>query len=683
MSNRPNRNDLPTPGWRVLDQTDIKAMVQTQEQPQSDDSEDDETFIRSNQTISAEERERWTGYSIKKLSAASKGSQSRSSKRNRSAQPRTTEAIFPTPMESFFLVHEAKRIYLERQGDSTVGDDARRQLELRQNLANFMDSLNTFASIEECLHRQKEHMMGLLEARNVIAGGESARRSGSKSPNGVVSDDANIETPSKRHRKNSSGVSGPNDNFLLAPGSNGIATYHRERGRKKDKPPLDVAIMQMAVTKLESIEKAFSDNSSTLFDTLKELLEQAKLDAPATCSFISLKRRFQDASNSATCQMRDQYSTHRLSELIKSQIDSGKYPIIAETFELNENYRLDGCDPRKGWKNEPKPISPNGFSKKGSKCEVISEPETNPASAAKEKLKSYGFSIDPQALNSDDEDDGPIVNPLLGEAWHNVRKRLERKRKRAAFRRVEGCVDLDDGLPLLPEAPHVEINISVHSTPTSIAGARGDPIHPSDRALLTERRTSDFAIVRRIVEFEGDDLVPLSDEEQIKLTDDAANGFLESGNGANSTTGGEPSSKIAAVVDPSDERSTRCAGEGRGSDSLEPELMGGSARPKNEDESASPDVLGVGAKERPTMKVPSASGVEEEVIDEEVIDSHAAYSAQDGNGLTSSKLIPNGRAVSTDIYNEELEDGAVPVDEQKETLAQGSVGLENDVRGLH
>lgn len=526
MATRANRSDLPTPGWRMLHRTELKSMVRAKEMHLSDDSEDDETFIRSNQTISTEERERWAGFSIKKQSAATKGSQSRS-KRSRGGKPRTMDAVFPTPMESFLLVHQAKTLYLEHQRNLTPGDEASKSAEMRQNLANFMDSLETFAAIESCLQKQKANMSRLLAARNAN-GNTRVDSSAGKLPNGTASIvDAGMvaESPFKRQRRNSSAVSGPNENFLLSSATTMPAALSRDRGSAKQ--ALDIAIMELAVTRLDLIEKSFLDNSSTLFNALRDLLEQADLKAPSSRSFTSLMKQFRDASSAAAHQNGSSQKAHRLSEIIKSQIDSGRYPVIAQTFKLSESYRLDGCDPRKIWEDEARSLgSVNGVHKKGEKSESTPEPqpEKTNASSSKDKLKSFGFSLDAHLLDSDEEDDDAIINPLHGEAWHDVRMRLERKRKRSAMRRKQGSTDVDDGLPLLPVAPNVEINISVHSTPSSIAEKHIDHLHPGDRALLDDdpiQGDIGNSVVRRIVEFQADDddLIPLPDDEQVPPED--------------------------------------------------------------------------------------------------------------------------------------------------------------------
>lgn len=525
-------NEVPCPGWRKLQDNElIPDGNDTDGSDTGSFHEGDSVFLEMHDVLAQEERARWTGYSVKTKSAATKGggntanSKSNSkSKRSRSTTPH--ETIYPTAMESFLLVEEAKHKYLSQpNAQLNIDMDADRESELRRNLQYFREPLAAFAKIETVILEQKDKMRAELNIRKQEEEDDNRNSNSTMRVSTTAMGSSPASGITKKTKKKRARTSNHTSNILRTSKRRTEEMMREERERK---PRLDLAIIELSLSRLDSIENAIKAKSASLYTAFEDLLKQANWnDIPKTRSFSNMNTQYKNATTTQKSSARSNdtgtentdytaASENRLAQFIRSGIDTAKYPLVAKSFKLHKDYQMDGCGPRSGWKSSISKCGRGNLQNGLAQMQMQTENNNNNISSSntitntntsglgeidEEHTLTYnGFSLPIHALNSepDSDDDSPVANPLLAgsnsnsteNVWTAVRKRLARTSNPFLKEAVQ------------PTDVELDININIRN--------QASIIHPDDKIYLQDSAAPNESTITHAVSFnDDDDLSPL------------------------------------------------------------------------------------------------------------------------------------------------------------------------------
>lgn len=273
----------------------------------SDDTSDD-FYQRAHQAPLEEERARWAPLSAN-------GPANKTTKTRGRPAP-----LFPTPAEGVAILRRALRNVKRPRKPS-------RQHHIRPArraaLANFDRSLAAFADLEASLERQRfalQAHLPLLQAEQDPYGSATFR----------------LPLP-PLHDSTSRRVS-PDPTV-----PNGI--------QSEDDVPAHSAVCSIAegaLADLDDLELVMREKSKALADRVAAMAEQAHIPmrTPITCrslrNDIARAKRADDEKLRAGLLSDEDRRPYSLSECMRREIDPKLYPVLAKTFRLHPDYRLDG-----------------------------------------------------------------------------------------------------------------------------------------------------------------------------------------------------------------------------------------------------------------------------------------------------------------------------------------------------
>ncbi len=430
--------DIPTPTWRTL-LTHRPLPPSHPEHAISDDDTDDEAYVHRHEAAAQEERARLAGFLRKKNSSGTPkkepSSSSATPKRLRSSS-KPLEAIFPGPLECWKLVEAAKSLQGGEHGDGRSIQLA----ELRRNLDKFSVPLESLSALESFIGEEREKLKRALAKRSYL-NSDIGRSRGVPFPNGTFTNGSTAPDPKKRKT-------------FGCPESS-----------------IEACLLRKALDALESTENCFRAASQSTYAAMESLLSQTKWALPSSKSFANLQKSFEQAQLAESKRHAPGASRISMSQLIKDQINSETYSVVADAFKLNPLYKLNGRE-----SNLP---SPRRLKRK------CPSPESGLLGG---KIHSHGFSLDLELLKSNeagsgsssDLESGAAPSLDLGTALRSENLRRRRTVNRRVFSDSEN-------IGIVPQTPSSGMTTpSQPSTPSSLRRLNKDhSIHHGDMHLRT------------------------------------------------------------------------------------------------------------------------------------------------------------------------------------------------------
>lgn len=252
------------------------------EKEEEEEDMSDLAFLERHEALAAEERSRWAGVGGGRGTNDGKGGGDNVRKRSRgNVGVRKPLPLFPTPLESWKLVEDARERHMREAGSIRMAEKIVKKR--RRALEAVELPVQAFANTEAVLQREQVKLKKAL--RKV-----------------------------KRERD--------------------------QLGSSKQRSAT-IKVLHSAATTLEATEQTFRTNSAEYMKMLKNLASQANTTLTAPISFTSVHKDLVAIRRAAEAAKMEE-TNMSLGFFVKMALDKKKYPGLIANFYLRDDYRIDG-----------------------------------------------------------------------------------------------------------------------------------------------------------------------------------------------------------------------------------------------------------------------------------------------------------------------------------------------------